>query len=81
MNIITKSDTKKFIALLKAGLKQGTSKELKTYSNASKLGGTDIAMNYYVNLEFSFHITADKINDIVSEDFLSNEIDDLLKIK
>ena len=65
--------------LLKAGLKEGTSKELKTHSSAHKLDGTNIAMDYYVHLEFSFRIKADVINDIVSEDFLSNEIDDLLK--
>ena len=78
MNIITTSDVKKFLALLKAGLKNGRSKELKTYSSATKHDGIDVAKEYYIHLEFSFSINPDDIDKIISEDLMDNDIDDLL---
>jgi len=78
MNIITKSDIKKFTRLLKAGLKKGTRKEMKNYSSATMLDGTDVVTGYYVSLEFSFMVDASEIDDILNEDMLDNEIDELL---
>ncbi len=79
MNIVTKSDKKKFIALLKAGLKNGTSQELKIYSSARKYESMDVVKDYYVSLEFKFDIDVEHIDEIVFNDLTDNEIDELLK--
>lgn len=47
MSIVTKSDVKKFIALAKAELKNGTRKELTNYSSAVKHDGIDVIKEYY----------------------------------
>ena len=78
MNIVTKSDTKKFITLVKAGLKNGTSKELKNYSSATKHDGIDVVKEYYVSLQFSFRINPEDIEQLISDDLMDNEIDELL---
>jgi len=81
MNIITKSDTKKFIALLKAGLKKGNSKNLMSYSSSINHDGTPVVKAYYVSLEFQFMIAPEHIDEILSNDLMENEIDDLLNDK
>lgn len=77
MNIITKSDIKKFIALIKVGLKKGHSKELTIYSDAERHHGTRIPKEYYVSLSLKFRIDPESVEKIVAEDFLDNEIEDL----
>tara|TARA_R110000772_G_scaffold46279_7_gene105707 strand:+ start:452 stop:694 length:243 start_codon:yes stop_codon:yes gene_type:complete len=79
MNIITKSDIKKYLALVKAGLKNGTSKELTNYSSSTKHDGTDVVKEYFVSLEFRFMIKPEDIEQIISEDLMDNEIEELLK--
>lgn len=78
MNIITKSDTKKFIALLKAGLKNGKLKELRSHSSATNHEGLDVVKSYYISLEFRCRLLPEDIDDILTEDLMDNEIDELL---
>lgn len=78
MNITTKSDIKKFIALLKVGLKNGTSKEMTNYSSATKYDGIDVVKEYYVALDFRFKIKPEFIDAIVFNDLMDNEIEELL---
>ena len=80
-SIITKSDIKKFIYLLKEGVKNGKRKDMKIYSSASTLDGTGVATGYYVSLEFSFMIDPEHIEDLLNEDFIENEIDELFNDK
>jgi len=81
MNIITKSDKKKFIQLLKMGLKNGIQKNLTTYSASTSHHGTPVVKEYYVSLEFQFLIDPEHIEKLLAEDFIENEIDDLLNDK
>lgn|GEM_PF-2214515 len=78
MNIITKSDKKKFIQLLKLGLKNGTQKNMTTYSGTTNHEGTLVVKEYYVSLDFRFLIDPEHIDKLIAEDFIENEIDDLL---
>lgn len=78
MNIITKSDTKKFIALLKIGLKKGERKEMKNWSNVTMFNETDAPEEYYVSLEFNFFINPEDVKNIISNDLMENEIEELL---
>lgn len=81
MNIITNADVKTFLTLLKAGLKNGRRKALKNYSMGTPYDGTDIIKEYYVNLEFSFFIDGDVIDQVFAEDDFesSSQIEDMLK--
>lgn len=81
MNIITNSDVKKFLTLIKAGLKNGNKKELRIHDSASFFDGITVAKSHYVSVEFSFHIDPDKLQELfIEEDAgLTNQIDDLLK--
>lgn len=81
MNIVTKHDVNKFLELLKAGLKNGKKKELKIYTNGSVYDGIDVVKTYFVNLEFTFSIDREIIDEVFADDDidLSNQVDDLLK--
>lgn len=72
MNIITKSDVKKFIALLKAGIKKGFRKEMTSYSSSLNEG------EFFISLTFNFSIKSKDVEHIVSDDAIENEIDELL---
>lgn len=81
MNVITKSDVDKFLTLLKAGMKHGRKKELKHYTNGSAYDGTDVVKEYYVSIEFAFHIDREIMDEyFADEDFdVSKKVDELLK--
>lgn len=81
MNLITNADVKKFVTLLKAGLANGKRKELKVYTNGDSYDGTDITKNYFVSLEFYFHIDPQIIEALfIEEDAgLTSQIDEMLK--
>ena len=74
-NLITTGDVDKFCKLLKAGLKDGASKELENYtSSAFKKGYT------YVSLNFKFTIQDELLNKIFNNDSfdISEQIKNLL---
>ena len=78
MNIVTKGDVKKFLHLLKVGLKSGSRKELKNYTSATTISGTDIPKEYYVSLEFSFTIDPSEIEELIQEDSFDDLVDNIL---
>lgn len=80
MNIITNADMKKFLMLVQAGIKSGTKRELSNYNSASCYDGTNIAKEYYVNVQFSFLIERDKLEEFFIEDDagLSNQIKEMI---
>lgn len=79
MNIVTKSDVNKFLKLVKLGLNHGTAKNLKNYSRATMVDGTNIPKSYYVSLELSFNIDPEHLGQMLFDDSIETEIDDLLK--
>ena len=80
-NIITTSDRKKFIALLKAGLKHGIRQNLESDSGTDFISGTNAPKMYHIRLHFEFQLEPNHIEALLSEDMTDNEIDDLLSIK
>lgn len=68
--IITKSDRKKFLALLKAGFQAGTKQDMRIYSSSSFTGSNE----YYVALEFKFNISESEAYKIITEDSMDNDI-------
>lgn len=74
MNIITKGDVKKFLALLNSGLTAGKNKELENYSSSSFENPNE----YYVSLKFSFRVDKKQIEEILSQDSVDEEIKDML---
>lgn len=81
MNIITNADVKKFLTLVQAGIKTGKQKTLKNYTSGSTYDGTNVVKDYYVSLEFSFHVDREIIDSLFAEDDfdLSNQVNDLMK--
>lgn len=73
MNIITNSDIKKFLTLVKEGLKKGTSKDLRIHSRGTCSEDSDAATKYYVSVEFSFDISSEYVEEALSEDFITDE--------
>ena len=61
MNIVTQSDVKKFISLLKAGLKAGQRKNMKVHTSTTVFDGTDVPKSHYVNIEFGFIIPHEEV--------------------
>lgn len=78
MNIVTKADTKKFIALLKAGLIEGRQKDMSIYTSATMFDGTDVPKSYYVSIELRYHVDPSVINDLLDKDNFDDELKDLL---
>ena len=80
MNIITKGDVKKFLKLVKVGMKYGTNKELKNFSSNLADKNNDGDQKYYVSLDFSFSISKNIIDGVfIDDDFdVSNEIKKLV---
>lgn len=78
MNLITKSDVKKFIELLKGGLTSGTKKEMSVYTSASTYDGTGVPKEYYVSIEFKFMCDPQMIEDIQNKDAFDNELKDFI---
>lgn len=79
MNVITKSDIKKFLYLLKAGLREGKQKELKTYTSATCVDGTDVPKEYYISLEMNFRINPEAVDRLMAENYFDEELQDLFK--
>lgn len=81
MNIITQSDVENFLKLLKAGLKHGREKNLRSYNSGTTYDGTSVVKEYYVHLELSFRVDREIIDELFAEeDFdVSNQVDNLLK--
>jgi hypothetical protein len=81
MNIITNADVKKFLTLLKAGMKNGRKRELKNYTSATTpYDAAGAAKEYFVSLEFHFFIDGDILGSLFTEeDFdLTSKVDELL---
>ncbi len=78
MNIVTKSDVKKFLHLLKAGLKSGERKELKIYTDTKTLDGTNIPIDHYVSLEFRFRVKDEDLEELIREDSYDDLVDKII---
>lgn len=72
--IITKSDRKKFLALLKAGFQAGIKQDMRIYSSSA----FEQSGSYYVSLEFKFTISGSEAEKIITEDSMDNDILDAL---
>ena len=77
-HIYTKSDVRKFIRLLKEGLKHGERKSL----SVSTIGGFDdnlgIEEPIFIRLEFHCHVDPSHLDDLIQLDIAENDIDDIM---
>lgn len=81
MNITTTADVKKFLTLIKAGLKHGERRELSNYTSATHHEGTSVVKSYYCSLELRFTVDAAIIDELFAEDDIDaqNQVDELMK--
>ncbi len=64
MDIITNADIKKFLTLVKAGLKDGMDKELEIKTNRNVYKD-----EFHIKVEFSFKIDGCIIDELFVEDY------------
>ena len=72
-SIITKSDVKKFLALLKTGLEENQVREIQIYTSKDHVNPD----RHYVSLEMRFYISNDAASKIMAEDLMDNDIQDI----
>jgi hypothetical protein len=78
MNIVTKSELKRFIELSKIGIKHGRRKEIRNYTSVTTYDGTDVPKEYYISLELRYFCDADEIQDLIEKENFGHDLDDII---